>query len=345
MAPAKRQPNSSVSDTLFEEWYNFSFFQAVHLLETFFPEKKKLGETLDPGSEAVRFSVRPSLTFPASDIVKLDPPEEEGGPARMEIAFMGLIGPAGVLPHWYNELALERLGKKDHALVAFLNLFHHRLVSLFYLGWKKHRFPVNYLLGARDDLSGYLLSLCGLGTRGLTGRIGFAEESLSYYCGLLSRQIPSGESIRSTVEHFSGTRTEIEEFIHRLIPLDVKDMTRLGAANAILGVDALCGTSIWECQTKFMLILGAMHFVDFIRFLPSGDMHGPTFSLIRYMVGVEYEFDVKIILRREEVPPIILGRKGKTASRLGWTSWLKTPDIAFGHDPSITFHERDFIET
>ncbi|MFH1216399.1 MAG: type VI secretion system baseplate subunit TssG [Pseudomonadota bacterium] len=345
MAPAKRQQNTSVNDKLFEEWYNFSFFQAVHLLETFLPDRKKLGETLDPGSEAVRFCVRPSLTFPASDIVKLEPPGDEGGPARMEIAFMGLIGPAGVLPHCYNELALERVGKKDHSLVAFLNLFHHRLASLFYLGWKKHQFPVNYLLGARDALSGYLLSLCGLGTKGLTGRIGFAEESLSYYCGLLSRQIPSGESIRSTVEHFSGTRTEIEEFIHRLIPLDEKDMTKIGAANATLGVDALCGSSIWECQTKFMLILGAMHFDDFIRFLPSGDMHGPTFSLIRYMVGVEYEFDVKIILKREEVPPIILGRTGKKASRLGWTSWLKTPDIAFPRDPSITFHERDFIET
>ncbi|MFZ5758282.1 MAG: type VI secretion system baseplate subunit TssG [Thermodesulfobacteriota bacterium] len=343
MAPAKRQPHPSVSDRLFEEWYIFSFFQAVHLLETFSPDKEKLGKTLAPGSEAVRFSVRPGLGFPASDIVRLDPPEEEGGPARMEIAFMGLIGPAGVLPHCYNELTLERVSKKDQTLVAFLNLFHHRLLSLFYLGWKKHQFPVNFLLGARDKLSSYLLSLCGLGTRGLAGRIGFAEESLSYYCGLLSRQIPSGESIRSTVEHFSGAKTEIEQFIQRLIPLDAKDRTRIGMANAALGVDALCGTSIWECQTRFMLILGPMSFADFIRFLPSGDMHGPTFSLIRYIVGVEYEFDVKIILRREEVPPVVLGRRGASASRLGWTSWMKTPAIGFGQDPAITFHEKDAI--
>ena len=67
---------------------------------------------------------------------------------------------------------MERVRQKDFSLTSFLDIFHHRLISLFYLAWKKHRFPENYLPGAQDRLSQYLLSLIGLGTPGLAGRLG-----------------------------------------------------------------------------------------------------------------------------------------------------------------------------
>ncbi|MBW1746559.1 MAG: type VI secretion system baseplate subunit TssG [Deltaproteobacteria bacterium] len=73
---------------------------------------------------------------------------------------------------------MERNRRKDFSLTAFYDIFHHRLISLFYLAWKKYKFPVNYLPGAGDRLSGYLLSLTGLGTAGLTKKIGLSEESL-----------------------------------------------------------------------------------------------------------------------------------------------------------------------
>ena len=48
VAPEKRQSDSPLKDRLFEEFYRFSFFQAVHLLEMLFPGKKPLGQTLTP---------------------------------------------------------------------------------------------------------------------------------------------------------------------------------------------------------------------------------------------------------------------------------------------------------
>ena len=340
MAPEKRKPGSTLRERLFSEYYGFSFFKAVHLLEALSPRKRALGQTLNPGEEPVHFSVKPGLVFPPSDIAGLTNPEGEEPPV-MDVAFMGLVGPSGVLPYWYNELAIDRVREKDHALTSFLDIFHHRLISLFYLAWKKYRFPENYIPGAKDRLSGYLLSLIGLGTPPLADSTGLGRESLIFYSGLLSRQVPSVAAIEATVEFFSGARSEVEQFIERVIPIDPEELTRVGAANSELGVNMVCGSHMKECRTKFRVNVGPLSFKHFLRFLPDRDMLRPIFSLIRYMVGIEYEFEVRLILKKEEVPPCTVGLGGEGAPRLGWTTWVKTPGIMYPENPYITFQESD----
>lgn len=337
MAPEKRQSSSPLEESLQEEFYTFSFFKAVDLLEKLYSDRVPLGQTQDPRREAVRFSVKPSLAFAPSDIAGFSAATKDD-PCTMNVAFMGLIGPSGVLPYWCNDLVAERKRKKDHSISAFLDIFHHRLISLFYLAWKKHQFPVSYLPGSRDKLSGYLLSLAGLGTIGLRGRIGLPEESFSFYSGLLSRQIPSAVSIESAVAYYSGTSVAVEQFVERMIPLSPEDQTSIGAANARLGEDTVCGSFVWDCQTKFRVSLGPMGLDEFQRFLPSGDLLRPIFSFVRYMVGIEYEFDVRVVLKRKEVPPCILGAE-TTAPRLGWSTWIKSPDHEYQNDPYIIFEE------
>lgn len=339
MAPKKRTAHSSLIEHLFEEAPRYNFFSAVHLLEALSSNKKQLGTTLEPGQETVRFSVQPGFSFPASDISDLRPGNEDD-PTTMEVAFLGLIGPSGILPHWYNDLALDRQRGKDTTLTAFLDLFHHRLISLFYLAWKKHQFPVNFQPRARDRLSGYLLSLCGLGTQGLSGRIGFAEESLNFYSGLLSRTVPSASAISDTVAHFTDAEARVEQFLERLIPLDPSDLSPLGRGNAVLGGDSILGTHVWECETTFRVVVGPLSFGQFQRLIPSGDLQQSTFALIRTMVGIEYEFALRLMLRREEVPGCRLGRApNKPETRLGWSTWLKGEQFLHDTDMAVTFQE------
>jgi len=42
---------------------------------------------------------------------------------------------------------------KDSSLWAFLDLFGHRMVSLFYRAWERYRFTVAYERGDRDKIS------------------------------------------------------------------------------------------------------------------------------------------------------------------------------------------------
>jgi type VI secretion system protein ImpH len=341
MAAKKWEQDASVAERLFNEFYKFSFYQAVMLLEQLGAGKKSIGEALTPADEPLRFVVKPGFAFPPSDIKSLTPGDAES-PTEVEVTFLGLIGPAGLLPNWYNELAIERLYLKDSAMVAFFNIFHHRLLSLFYLAWKKNHFSVTYRQDARDRFSCYLKSLMGIGTEGLAGRIGFPEESLLFSGGLLSRQVPSAIALQAAVAYYSGQPVELRQFIERVIQLPPEERTRLGQANAEVGVTALCGSQVWENQTKFRIILGPMGLSSFFQFLPTGKMFKPVFSLVRFMVGIEYEFELRVILRREEVPLCRMGGSpGSESPRLGWSTWLTTPNVPHAKDPYVTFQESE----
>lgn len=336
MAPEKREQNTSLKERLGEEFFRFSFFQAVYLLECLAPEKTPIGDALRPEDEAVMFRVMPGFSFPPSDITSLRP-AEGAERAEMEVAFMGLIGPNGVLPGWYNELAVERIRQQDFSLTSFLDIIHHRFISLFYLAWKKYRLTATHREGAEDRISRSLLSLVGLGTGGLSHRIGLPPESFIYNSGLLSRQVPSAMAISSAVAYYTGVPAEVHQFVDRLIPLDPDDYTLLGASNAELGVTTVCGSEAWENQTKFRLELGPMEYGRFIRLLPSGDLFLPVMSLVRYMVGIEFDFDLRLILRREEVFPCRLGGMETPLSpKLGWTTWFTVPGETYHEDPCVT---------
>ena len=338
METEKRKPRAGLEKRLFEEFYRFSFFEAVRLLEEDSPDKKPLGTTLNPAEEPVRFSVKPGFSFPPSDIAHLEQPSGKGR-ARMDVAFLGLIGPSGVLPYWYNELAVERVRLKDHTLVDFLDLFHHRLLSLFYLAWKRTSLPANYRQGALDRLSWYLFCLIGLGTDNLRGKIGLAEESLLYCAGLLNRRVPSAAALEAAVAYMADTHVEVHQFIERMIPLDPGDCTQLGAANAVLGESIVSGFFARECQSKFRIHLGPMGYRRFLSLLPSGDVLRPLFSFVRYMVGIEYEFEIRVFLKAREVPMCKIGDRSPESPRLGWSTWVASPGAPFQRDACVAFQE------
>ena len=342
MATTKRQQDTALRQRLFREFYRFPFLQAVSLLERFYPNKKPVSSTLLPGEEVVRFKVKPDLTFPPSDISGLEHSDPQK-PVSMEVAFMGLIGPAGVLPHTFNELALERIYNRDHSMVAFLNLFHHRLISLFYLAMKKYKTALVYQPDGHDRISSCFLSLAGLGTPGLLEKMGLPDESLIHFgSGFFSRTVPSVAAIESAVGYFAGEAVHVDQFIERLVPLGEAEKTRLGAANSHLGKTAMCGSFIWESQTKFRVNIGPMGYKKFARFLTGKKSMKPLNSLIRYTAGIEYEFEIRLCLKKEEIPKCILGKGATVPPLLGWTTWISGQDVKYDQDQHITFQESVF---
>ena len=331
MAAEGRRPSPSLEDTLKEEAYRFEFFQAVRLLERLLPERAPVGRhDAPPGAEAVRFRTRPTLQFPASEVYGVTP--ADGGPAEMSVDFMGLTGPSGVLPSHVTELVADRARARDHALWEFLDLFSHRMVSLFYRAWERYRFTVGFERGRHDELTDDLFAVVGMGTRGLRGRLGLPDEALIFYGGLVAQRPHSAAAVASVLGDYFGVAARVEQFTGQWLELDAESLTRLGSLNSRLGESTVAGSRVWDAQSKFRVWFGPLRLEEFERLLPAGEDYTAAVRLGRLMGGAELDFDVRLVVRKDEVPDCVVGAGGRTRPRLGWTTWLKTRP--FGADDS-----------
>ena len=197
---------TEVGEKLRREPFSFDFFQAVRLLERFLPERTSVGRFAHPETEVAHFSVQPSLAFPASQIQAMDCPENQ--PVQMTVNFMGLTGPQGVLPNPYTSLIIERLRASDSSPRDFLDIFNHRIISLFYRAWRKYRFDVAYEQGERDLFSRHLLSLLGLGSEGLRDRQTVSDDTLIYYAGLLAQRPRSAQALQQILADYFDVPVE-----------------------------------------------------------------------------------------------------------------------------------------
>lgn len=313
-----------MKELLYSEPYRFSFFQAVRLLERIHPEKEGIGRAVRPGSEIVRVRSHPSLSFPASEVVdlKAPPPGQEDRPPEMTVNFIGLTGPLGVLPHPYTELVKERVSYKDTALWAFLDLFNHRFASLFYRAWEKYRFPIAYERRGEDSFTEYLFDLIGMGTPGLRGRMSVPDQALLLYAGLVAQRPHSAGAIASVLRDYFRAPAEVVQFLGQWFPLEAENVTRIGQANSELGRTVVAGSSVFVSQSKFRVRMGPLTLAQFVAFLPVGPSFRPLKELVRYLAGLEFDYDVQLVLRKEEVPPCSLDSKSPLPPMLGWTTWV-----------------------
>jgi len=321
-----------------EEPYRFEFFQAVRVLERLLRERNVPGRFANAQTEVVRFAAHNSNGFPASEIQSLQ--WREGRAPLMVVNFMGLTGPEGVLPLYYTQFVAERVRAKDSALRDFLDIFNHRMISLFYQAWERYRFTVQYERGGGDRLSQYLLDLIGLGTKGLRNRQAVADISLVYYAGLLGQRPRSAQALRQLIEDYFDVPAEIVQFAGAWYRLDVPTQCRLDAGateSEQLAVGAVVGDEIWDEQSRVRIRLGPLALEHYQDFLPTGTAYEPLRALVRFFAGNEFDFEVQLVLKREEVPGCELGRGDPTAPRLGWITWAKS--AAMGRDPDDTVLE------
>jgi type VI secretion system protein ImpH len=241
----------------------------------------------------------------------------------MLVNFMGMVGASGVLPTHYSELTLDRIRYRDTSMWAFLDIFTHRSVSMFYRAWAKYRFPVNYERGD-DALTSYLFDLAGLGTRGLRGKMALEDESLLPYTAFISQKPHSVNAIENLIQDYFGIEAKIEQFHGQWIELNSSDLSKLGRANSSLGLNVIAGTRIWDQQSKLRFRLGPLTLQKYHGFLPNGTAHKTLKSIVDFMIGMEFDYDVQLCLAQKQIPGTILTTKAMRRPMLGWTSFLKT---------------------
>lgn len=312
-APEQGIPAQGIYASLFREGYRFDFFQAVRLLEAFFPEAPEPGTAADPAAERIRFRPDPAGVFPPSDVRAV---ERTPQGAEVVATFLGLYGVASPLPaHLHEDLAAETA--ETRPLRDFLDIFNHRLYGYFYRAWKKYR-P-----GEGADGTARFLALAGLGTPGALEGAPVSLSRLAGYAGLLNRRARNAEGLRTLVAAFTdGLPVEVLENVPRRVPLARRPRLGRTPERATLGGSALLGASVLDVSGKFRLRVGPMGREDFEAFLPGGERAEALAYLVRLYAPDHLDFDVLLLLEAEQMPALRLGDR---RARLGENTWLGRP--------------------
>jgi len=342
MAGEDRAASGSLNQRLEQDPYRFNFFQAVRLLECQCADKPRVGTSQRPSDDPVRFGQEPSLAFPASTLTAYYPAGSR--PARMLVSFLGLLGPQGPLPLHLTEYARERLlHSNDPTFSRFLDVFNHRMVSLFYRAWACNQQAVSYDRPNEDRYGDFIGSIFGIGMESFRKRDAVPDLGKLHYAGRLSCPTRHAEGLGAILGEFFGVKAQIDQFVGHWINLSKDSRCLLGHTpqTATLGRTAVLGSRIWDCQQKFRVKLGPMHFDDYRRMLPGTESFKRLVAWVRNYIGDELSWDLHLILKAAEAPKMSLGRMGE----LGWSSWLaskplKKDAVITVSDPmsSVTYH-------
>ncbi|MDB5049603.1 MAG: hypothetical protein JWO30_2674 [Fibrobacteres bacterium] len=365
---------------LLKDGTELNFFQAVHLLERLFQDQGKLGTGDDMRSEPVRFETLNSLSFPPGDVAAVLPPlsfrnqaleldtakrgdepppdpdalppvkdllKAGNGPLRMSLTFMGLYGVSSPLPSYFTDpITLRKI--EYFELKKFLDIFTHRLYSLFYRSWKKYRHYAQYDPKRPDDYTLRLLALTGQWPR-RKGKAHVQGESAEFnlrripYARFLGNRVRSAKGLQQLLRGYFGfEKVTIRQFESSWVEIPVK--ARLGDGLVTLGKSTRLGDRMQDRLSRFTVEIGPLPRSTFNSFLPSeremlGDSLGRKrgegaaaapkgaetglLSQVREIIDAylrdPLDYQVKVILQPEqdEIPAL-----GSEHARMGMGIWL-----------------------
>ncbi len=328
----------------------FAYAQAIYLLQLLQERRQARGEArrtaglgagVDPQAEAVRLRGALGLAFDGSAIASLRlPAVDASAPAELTVNFFTLGGPCGALPVPYIELLLSQLMDGDAAGADFLDIFHHRLLSLVF------RCDDEFSAGApyRDPstsqfaraLAAYSGCLPGAGHARL-------NALLRAHAGLLTQQRRSMAGLLALVRGFLGVPVAAQEFVGRWVLLPASLQTVLGAhgGNDRLAAGAVLGSRAWDQGGAIRLLAGPMPYTLYQALLPGGDAHALLAAACAFYLGGHLVCWLSLELaqapQEQHTVRQVSGSEhgqllGDADCRLGYSCWLQTragqPDLA-----------------
>ena len=300
----------------------FDFHAALRQLECAFPEHPRIGQASRPAEEPMRFGQQPSLSFEPAMLARLQP--GEGGKApRLLLNFFGALGANGPLPLHLSEYVREReRNLNDPTLARFLDIFHHRMASLFYRAWANAQPAVSLDRPGADRFADYVASLIGLGMPSLQGRDSVPQRAKQHYAGRLAPHARNAEGLAALLSDDLRMPVRVEPFIGHwmALPSDGLWALRSGPDAERLGVGTVLGRKVWNAQGKFRLLIGPLDMTQVRRLLPGQPGLRRLIDWVRQYAGLTLDWDINLIVARQHLPGTRLGQ----GARLGWSSWLSS---------------------
>lgn len=305
--------------------HQYSFYQAVRTLEAAYAHLPRAGTSLRLRDDPFRIGQEPDLDFAPATLSGFKAAAGASGRPKLLVRFQGLTGPNGPLPLHITEYARDRMRNSgDSTMVHFFDVFHHRLLGLFYRAWAEAN-PVACLDRPETDNFGrWVAALAGLGMKSLRHRDHVPDAAKLAATGLLARTVRNADGLATVLSSYFRVRARVNDWHPRwqVLPADARTGLGSSPANASLGRTAVVGRRVWDCQSNFQVILGPLPRDEFVRLLPGQPSMQRLRDWLLNYCGFELGCSVKLVLQRDEVPALRLGNPAGAAGQLGWTTWL-----------------------
>jgi type VI secretion system protein ImpH len=315
-----------------------TFFHIISLLERLSSDAVRVGGDGPPSGERIRFRHDYDLGFSAGDIVRAEVRALPRSPARVldpavpvfevTTTFLGLTGTISPLPLYIAE---EVLHEDDQKPVCrdFLDIFHHRLISLFYRTVTKYAPAREHLTNRTDSWMKRALYLTGLDPE-IQTREAVVHPSVLVRLGpLLAGRGRGPRVIALAIREALGDALEpdgqvrIKQFAGGWTEVDEGQRMALGENNNVLGVEAILGKRAYDQSGRFSVQIGPLHQHNYRRFLRDGDLLPVVKSMVELTSKDPLDFDVELQLAADAVPSFVISGKETGASRLGRDTRLR----------------------
>jgi type VI secretion system protein ImpH len=318
MSQARQIEANLLLDLKAEPW-RFDYFAVLRHLERVHDNLPRIGDSATLRDEFVLLGQDPFMDFPASNLARIEPPEDK--PLQIFVKYMGLLGPQGALPLATTEEAYHYALASDDAFPRFLDVFNHRFLQLFFRAWANSRPIAQHDRPKQDRFHAYVGSAIGIGSEPYRGRDSIPDAAKLRFAGLLGAQAKCASRLAGAVCGLFEVRAEVDEFVGTRLTLDAAEHTFLGKGHNVLGEDAMLGRGVYSVQDKIRIRIYTETLAQYMRFLPSGDLCEPLADLVYSFNGAQLDWDTELAIPSGAVEPIRLGHFGQ----LGWTTWM-APD-------------------
>jgi type VI secretion system protein ImpH len=310
----------------------FDLFQALHLIERAHAGRMPVGSSLGL-DEAVRLSSPVSLGFVPSDIVAVCPSTRPGPPLTLSSAVMALAGAQGPLPLPFTEMVIDDARRSDRAAMAFLDIFHQRLLGFLYRSRRRHHVALTQGSLKTSPVMRALDALSGLGhAEGARGPDG--QRAWFRHAGLQGAAPRSMASLLAVVRDRLGIALEGRSFVGAWHPLADEERARLSARparvavdRAGLGIGVALGARAWDPGAGIALSTPPLEPAQFEAFLPGGSTHGLLAWLVARHLQQDMRVQLQVAIAHAPATRVVTRRPAGAGCvpRLGMSAWLTGP--------------------
>ncbi|SAK54205.1 type VI secretion system baseplate subunit TssG [Caballeronia ptereochthonis] len=294
-----------------------------------------VGTAARPGAEPFRLGQQPGLTFAPREIAGVG---EMNGRLHVRLFGLGMLGPNGPLPMHVTEIAREReFSRRDTTLSAFLDVFHHRYLTLLYRAWACAQSAAGLDRPGSDSerFSFYAGCLTGQDTHEIARRALPPHAHLAASASLV-REAREPDGLRMTLARYFGVPVSIEEYVFHWIGIAEGERSRLGqpGAASTMGEGAVLGEQVPDRQYRFRIVIGPLDIGAYLRFTPRGADLPLLMAWVRSFVGHAFEWELELRIRQDSATPATIGGP----EQLGWSGWLggsaaRTPPAGMRFEP------------